>query len=650
MTKDVGDLAVLVPLILVEASANESTTTSSDPGPTCDLQETTLVAAAASTVPSAAASRTVSRTPSVLEPVALVAAAASAVPSATASRAVNRAPSVLAPAAVAVVTASAAPSAVPSRAVSRVPSVLEPAAVAAVTVPAVPSAVPSRAVSRAPSVLAPARGVDATTSTGTSVAASRSVSRAPSVLAPAAMAGPTLAAPSAVASRAVSRAPSVLVPATALGAVAASAAPSAVASRTVSRAPSVLVPTTVLGAVAAAAAPSAVPSRAVSRAPSTLEPWPVDAVADGAAAAPSALASRKVSRAPSVVAVPPSAPPRTVSRAVSRRPSVLDPANLAAALTVLARRSLSRAASQLDLSQVSGGVTVGTEPASQLDLSESGGIPVGIGLVVATAVEAKQADPAAAANLILSGALRELEELMLRCPDATSVDQIKAAMHRLEDACAEVFVRQQAEATPPIADAQHDEVLPSVAADGGGTAREDGEANEDGVKDAAGAAEEVEDLAGAPEELLSASPPPDTLTLAAPIGGEAETDAMISTPSLHLPPGIDATDGVDTPLLALHTPAVAVPDPIPLSTLRGGGNVPFDIASAAVELLKLLATPGGASRAAFQAVVDKMGAAGADINVEEPASLGRLLTACGTNTCADFGCFYLPIDVLANFV
>ena len=517
---------------------------------------------------------------------------------------------------------------------------------AAVTASAATSVVPSRGVSRAPSVLEPARGIDASTSTGPSVAASRSVSRAPSVLAPAAMAGPIFAAPSAVASRAVSRAPSVLVPATALGAVAASAAPSAVASRTVSRSASVLEPTTLDAVAAAAAAPSALACPRVSRAASVLAPASVDAVA-----APSALAnSRKVSRAPSVVAVHPSAPPRPVSRAVSRRPSVLDPANLAAALTVLARRSLSRAASRLDLSQVSGGVPIGTEPASQLDLSESGGIPAGIEPAVASEVEAKQADPAAAANSILSGALRELEELMLRCPDATSVDQIKAAMHRLEDACAEVFVRQQAEATPPIADAQHDEVLPSVAADGGGTAREDGEANEDGVKDAAGAAEAVEDLAGAPEELLSASPPPDTLTLAAPIGGEADTDAMISTPSLHLPPGTDAPDGVDTPLLALHTPAVAVPDPIPLSTLRGGGNVPFDIASAAVELLKLLATPGGASRAAFQAVVDKMGAAGADINVEEPASLGRLLTACGTNTCADFGCFYLPIDVLANFV
>ena len=81
--------------------------------------------------PSTAVSRTVSHTPSVLEPVAVA-------PSAVASRAVSCAPSVLEP------TAVAPPSAVVSRALSRAPSVLEPTAVAP------PSAVVNHAPSSVP--------------------------------------------------------------------------------------------------------------------------------------------------------------------------------------------------------------------------------------------------------------------------------------------------------------------------------------------------------------------------------------------------------------------------------------------------------------------------------------------------------------------
>ena len=279
---------------------------------------------------------------------------------------------------------------------------------------------------------------------------------------------------------------------------------------------------------------------------------------------------------------------------MSRRPSVLDLANLAVAVSALSRGSLSRAASQLDLSRP--GSVSASRAASRLDLSRPGSIIE----PDASELEGRSDTVAAAAEAsgTLSVALKDLEGLLL-CSGTKSMDEIKAAMQRLEDACMEVFVQQTEAADPerirsdpadPVG-SQVDADLIAAATAGVLVDATEGEGAGDVAEDsnAGGEAAFADDGEEGPVACAEAVPE---------VSFVAPEDAPLQQPSSAATPA--QTEGAPEDR----------PEDAPLATALHGSSIPFDIAFAASELLQLLATPGGASRAAFQAVVSRMDAAG----------------------------------------
>ena len=471
-------------------------------------------------------------------------------PSAVASRAISRAPSVLEPA------AAAPPSAVASRAVSRAPSILEPAAVAAdvIILPDVDADVAAALLDLEAVIPGDAENLKLVTQ------------RLKSALFRIQPISPPSKSSSGI------NHPHMLEPnSEATSEVAAVAPPSAVASRTVSRTPSVLEPTVVAlpssssGSVEATASMKV--SRTVSRSVSSLQPV-VETAGDDEPDSELLASSSKAT--------------------AGDASTPLDPAVLAAAMTAMVRRSVSRAASNLNLSR------------RQTDTN-------------ATEPDAVELEAASGANAVLSGALKNLESLLLHAGSA-DMNQIKAAMQNLEVACQQVFEVGQPAGSVEIDEEKSAEIVVDNAP-------------HESVEVPQGASEEAQEAdAGTLEPSLffddSSGPAAEKVT---------SEDLLVQVGEPSFSAGLTPAESVTTAVAADQQPVATTLDEsrVPLQpssqtfyvpALRTALNPSLTLASAAADLLQLLSFPGGgASKPMLQAAVKKLDAAWAAQNGPGPS-------------------------------